>query len=106
MNPEDIRALRASYCLTREELAKAIGVTKQTLYFWEKGTYKPSRYDAVVLRELWKITQNTKKKVFMKKVLHKIKKTENYDAEGSKLLFLLSNLFCINWKTKKIEVRK
>lgn len=59
MSPEDIRYLRTEcYGLTREEFANALGVTAQTIYFWEKGTYFPSRYDLVVLYRLWEMYQN------------------------------------------------
>jgi len=37
-----IKELRARYDLTQEELAKEVGVTRQTIVYLEKGTYNPS----------------------------------------------------------------
>lgn len=56
MYPEQIKMLRQTYGLTREEFAKALGVSAQTIYFWENGTHAPSRYDSVVLYRLWEMS--------------------------------------------------
>ena len=37
-----IRELRARYDLTQEELAKLVGVRRETIVFLEKGKYNPS----------------------------------------------------------------
>lgn len=37
-----IRELRQQHNLTQEDLAEAVGVTRQTILFLEKGTYNPS----------------------------------------------------------------
>jgi putative transcriptional regulator len=37
-----IKELRARYDLTQEDLAKQVGVTRQTIVYLEKGTYNPS----------------------------------------------------------------
>ena len=37
-----IKELRARYDLTQEELAKKVGVRRETILFIEKGNYNPS----------------------------------------------------------------
>jgi putative transcriptional regulator len=37
-----IKELRARYDMTQEDLAKEVGVTRQTIIYLEKGTYNPS----------------------------------------------------------------
>ncbi|MDI6718964.1 MAG: helix-turn-helix transcriptional regulator [Methanomicrobiales archaeon] len=37
-----IRELRARHDLTQEELARRVGVRRETIVFLEKGTYNPS----------------------------------------------------------------
>ena len=37
-----IKELRARYDLTQEELAKKVGVRRETILFIEKGKYNPS----------------------------------------------------------------
>ncbi len=37
-----IRELRAARGLTQEELARQVGVRRETIVFLEKGTYNPS----------------------------------------------------------------
>lgn len=37
-----IKELRAKYKLTQEELAKAVGVRRETIVFLEQGKYNPS----------------------------------------------------------------
>ncbi len=37
-----IKELRARYDLTQEELAKTVGVRRETILFMEKGKYNPS----------------------------------------------------------------
>jgi len=37
-----IKELRARYDLTQEDLAKAVGVRRETILYMEKGKYSPS----------------------------------------------------------------
>ncbi len=37
-----IKELRAKYKLTQEELARAVGVRRETIVFLEQGKYNPS----------------------------------------------------------------
>jgi DNA-binding XRE family transcriptional regulator len=37
-----IKELRARYDLTQEDLAKAVGVRRETILYMEKGKYNPS----------------------------------------------------------------
>ncbi|MDD1675673.1 MAG: helix-turn-helix transcriptional regulator [Methanomicrobiales archaeon] len=37
-----IKEFRARYDLTQEELARMVGVRRETIVFLEKGTYNPS----------------------------------------------------------------
>ena len=37
-----MKELRARYDLTQEDLARQVGVTRQTIVYLEKGTYNPS----------------------------------------------------------------
>jgi DNA-binding XRE family transcriptional regulator len=37
-----IKELRARYDMTQEDLAKEVGVTRQTIVYLEKGAYNPS----------------------------------------------------------------
>jgi len=37
-----MKELRARYNLTQEDLAKKVGVRRETILFIEKGTYNPS----------------------------------------------------------------
>jgi putative transcriptional regulator len=37
-----IKELRARFNLTQEDLAKKVGVRRETILFLEKGTYNPS----------------------------------------------------------------
>ena len=37
-----IKELRAKYDMTQEELAKLVGVRRETIVFLEKGKYNPS----------------------------------------------------------------
>jgi putative transcriptional regulator len=37
-----MKELRARYDLTQQDLAKQVGVTRQTIVYLEKGTYNPS----------------------------------------------------------------
>jgi len=48
-----IKEYRARFCLTQAELAKKVGVRRETIVFLEKGDYNPSlKLAAKVAREL------------------------------------------------------
>ncbi len=49
MTPEEVKALRLKLGVTQSQLARALGVSEQTIYNWERGLATPTRYDAVVL---------------------------------------------------------
>ena len=53
-----IKEFRARYDLTQENLAKAIGVTRQTIIYLEKGTYNPSLELAYKTAKVLKTTVN------------------------------------------------
>ena len=40
----DIETLREAQKLTREQLADELGVSRQTIYAWEKGVQRPRLY--------------------------------------------------------------
>jgi putative transcriptional regulator len=42
LEPGFLHELRARYDLTQEELARKIGVRRETIHFIEKGNYNPS----------------------------------------------------------------
>ena len=117
MKPEDIRALRTAYKMTREEFSRSIGITNQTLYLWEKGVHPPSRYDIVVLYKLWTMLHDPEEREIAKKALHKAKTLPSSPPtakegmglgqiikdglKGFGLGLLLSSLFEGNKKIKK-----
>lgn len=81
MKPEDIRALRIAYGMKRELFAKVLGLSKQSLYYWERGTHSPTRYDLIVLLRLWAMLHNPKKRKIAKDVLWKASKLPSCPAE-------------------------
>lgn len=50
-----LKVLRAEHELTQEDLAKALGVSRQTINAIEKGKYDPSLVLAFKMTELFKI---------------------------------------------------
>lgn len=46
---QEIKALRQTIGLTQAQIARALGVTEQTVYSWERGTASPSRFDEIVI---------------------------------------------------------
>lgn len=50
-----IRELRARHHLTQSELARLIGVTRQTIGFMEKGDYAPSVVLALKIAKVFQI---------------------------------------------------
>lgn len=114
MKPQDIRALRTAYGLTREEFARALGVNKQTLYFWETGKSSPSRYDILVLHKLWSMLHNSDQREIAQNALNEAKDLTPAPSEennigdfiaggliGFGLGLLLSSLFRDDKKGKK-----
>ena len=51
-----IKELRAKYNLTQEELAKKVGVRRETIVFLEKGKYNPSLILAYKVAKTFKTT--------------------------------------------------
>ena len=52
MTGEQIRHIRESYGLSREQFARAFGVSSQTILYWEKGTHTPSGVHDILLNGL------------------------------------------------------
>jgi transcriptional regulator with XRE-family HTH domain len=42
MDSEDLKRRRKALGLTQEQLAQALGVTRQSVYLWETGTRLPA----------------------------------------------------------------
>ena len=55
---ERLKALRQARGLTQEELAKRIGVTKQTISNWENGNITPALDVLITLVEFFRTTPN------------------------------------------------
>jgi putative transcriptional regulator len=53
-----IKELRARYDLTQEDLAKKVGVRRETILFIEKGNYNPSLKIAHDIAKVLKTTIN------------------------------------------------
>ena len=53
-----IKELRARYDMTQDDLAKEVGVTRQTIVYLEKGTYNPSLELAYKVAKALKTTLN------------------------------------------------
>ena len=53
-----IKELRARYDLTQEDLAKAVGVRRETILYLEKGKYNPSLKLAHDVARILKTTIN------------------------------------------------
>ena len=51
-----IKELRAKYNLTQEDLARKVGVRRETIVFLEKGKYNPSLFLAHQIAKALKIT--------------------------------------------------
>ncbi|MBA7659654.1 hypothetical protein ES703_67639 [subsurface metagenome] len=50
----DVRQLRAKLGISRDSLARKIGVSYKTVYLWERGKTKPSALALEKLKELEK----------------------------------------------------
>lgn len=57
-----IKELRARYDLTQDELAEAVGVTRQTMLYLEKGKYNPS---LLLAHKVAKALHSTVEEVFI-----------------------------------------
>jgi len=57
-----IKELRARYDLTQEDLAKRIGVRRETILFMEKGKYNPS---LKLAHDVAKVLQTTIDELFI-----------------------------------------
>jgi putative transcriptional regulator len=57
-----IKELRARYSLTQEDLARKVGVRRETIVFLEKGKYNPSLKLAY---EISKIFESSIEEVFL-----------------------------------------
>jgi putative transcriptional regulator len=53
-----IKELRARYNLTQEDLAKKVGVRRETILFIEKGNYNPSLQLAYTIAKALQTTIN------------------------------------------------
>ena len=53
-----IKELRARYDLTQEDLAKRVGVRRETILYLEKGKYNPSLILAYKIAQVLKTTIN------------------------------------------------
>jgi len=51
-----IKELRAKYNLTQEDLAKKVGVRRETIVFLERDKYNPSLYLAYKVAKALKVT--------------------------------------------------
>ena len=52
---ERLKELRDEAGLTQEELGKAIGARKNTVYRWETGEYRPSEENALLIAHYFKV---------------------------------------------------
>ncbi len=58
MGNNKLKALRALYNLTQNDLAKEIGVSRQTIYALEKGQYNPTLELCVKICKFFNVTLN------------------------------------------------
>lgn len=49
MKPLEIRKLRESLGKTQTDFGRALGVSKQTICYWESGNRQPSKQSSVLL---------------------------------------------------------
>lgn len=50
----NIKEIRAKLLMTQEQFAKAVGVTRCMVAFWESGKFKPSQKNAKKILQLCK----------------------------------------------------
>ncbi len=58
MTSDDIKAVRALYQMSQAAFGRALGVTYQCIYSWERGTYEPKDCFVVILYKLWQCKNN------------------------------------------------
>ena len=52
MTPEDIKRLRLTLRMTAREFGELVGVSEDSVYFWEAGTRHPNYRNLVRLNEI------------------------------------------------------
>ena len=67
----DIRIYRAQYNLSQDELAKKVGVRRETISNLEKGKYNPSLLLAMDIASVFNVT--------VESIFQKLDKKENID---------------------------
>ncbi len=58
MTREDIRQIRKTYGMTQGRFGSALGVSSQTMFFWEKGVNAPSGHQQIILHRLSAMAKN------------------------------------------------
>lgn len=58
MRTREIRKIRQTYKWTQEQIARALQVSPQAIYYWESGTSRPSRYDLIIFKRLQEMLRN------------------------------------------------
>jgi transcriptional regulator with XRE-family HTH domain len=49
----EIKLLRGDYGLTQAQLAKVLGVTAQSVYYWERDEFQPAPHHLQDLAQMW-----------------------------------------------------
>jgi DNA-binding transcriptional regulator YiaG len=60
--PERIKAFRKKYRLTQKSLGEFLGVSKISIYQWERGMRNPSRTTQILLSRIEEEMKNQKRK--------------------------------------------
>lgn len=58
MKNDEIKKLRAAYGMTQSAFSSALGVSCQTVYYWESGRLNPSSHQKIVLHRLARMSKN------------------------------------------------
>jgi putative transcriptional regulator len=109
-----IKEIREEYNLSQQELADKIGVSRQTIYYLEKGSYNPSLTISFKIAE---VLEKPLKEIFYQepiiKDILKSKTLEELESISSELgittnkLIRLNNIDCeINDDFNKLELEK
>jgi transcriptional regulator with XRE-family HTH domain len=87
MDPKRITRIRNAYGLTQQDFARALGVSTQTIWYWEKGRFKPNRFDLVVLTQMEAAIGNLPYQDRVRNALHEaqVLPPDQRAAEGTKL---------------------
>lgn len=96
-----LKKLRATYGLTQQALSRALGVSAQAVYFWERGSNGPSEHHEVILMRLSDMAKNKKlferaKAALAKTQFMKPELVEGGRVEDSGIGYLLFSLFGTN----------